>query len=702
MYKRRLVKIFVVLFVLVTLFCSMQSTIYAYDEQDYVLNAEGRKIPIPVTYNAILQKNYFGSEIGQLSRPSDIFIDKKDNIYITDAGQNRIILTDNKMSKYKQLNNFSGETLKNPGGIYVYDNGNMLIADTDNGRLLLVSPDGTLIKKYNKPVSTLYDNSYAFRPLKVYVNLIGQIYIINKDDYHGFIVIDEKNEFKGYVAPTKLPFDLRDKIISMFTTQAQKDKLGQKKPPMHTNFLIDDENSIYVTTLRAETAQLQRFSTVGKNIFPNQGFFGEKNADYVLKYYGKDFIVPEFTDLCVDPNGVVSILDSVSGRIYQYDNEGNILMVFGGTGTWKGKFIGATSLALDSAGNIFVIDSTQSTVTQFKPTNFTETVHTALKLYYNGNYDESVKYWKQVLDMNPTYPMAHAGMGDAYLHNEQYGIAMNEFKLAGNVQGYSDSFDQYLLLMIRKNFAFVFVGIIAFFVALVALLRFYKKCYKKSYSQKSKFKWLNEKARLRMILGTIFDPVEGLRTIRDHRQKFDIVVPLIILILVLVSKITSLFITHYPFAPYDLGDINLTREIIILYVPLLTWVIGNYLVTTIRSGEVRLIEVFSATAYSMIPYVLITIPLALFSNILSSNSVYIYSAINTVMWIWIVILFCVGVMTMNSYTVPETVKAVLLTLFACVFMWVVLALIFMLGQQVIDFVRGIYENYKIYFSLNGG
>lgn len=697
----KLKKIFVLFFVFMLVAGIFGIEASAYDEQDYVPFGNYR-LPIPVTYNAVSAENYLGQEIGQLTKPTDIFITEEDRIYIVDNGNARVISMNADRSDVKIYSNFSGETLKNPNGIYVYDNGDMLITDTDNGRIIKADQDGNLIKTFTQPTSELYDTTYAFKPLKVYVNLIGQIYLINTDDYHGFVVIDDNNEFKGYVAPTKVPFSLKNKLIEIFASKEQKEKLAQEKPPMHTNFVIDDENSLYVTTARAETAQLKKFSPVGKNIYPNTGFFGEKRSDPVLQYYGKTFTEPEFVDVAINEEGIVNILDGVTGRIYQYDSEGNVLMGFGGTGTWRGKFTSASGMAMDSKGNLYVIDAVQSTLHQFQPTDFTRTIHAALSLYYDGRYDDAVQYWQQVLVLNPNYPMAHMGMGNAYLRNDQYELAMQEFKLAYDADGYSSAFDEHQLEFVRQYFGFVLFGVIAIVLVVVLLIRYLRKRYKLSYERQSRIQWFNRRGRLRIILGCIFDPVEGFRTIRDHRKDFDYVVPLLIYFLVLVSRIVSLFVTHYPFRNYDISGINLSMEFVVLLVPLLTWVVGNYLVTTIRSGEVKMREVFSASAYCMLPYVILTIPLAVVSNIMSLSSVGIYNGVNTLMWVWIGILFFVSTMSMNSYGFIETIKIVLISLFACVFMWVVIAMIFMLGNRVVEFVQGVYDNYKMYFALQGG
>lgn len=152
--KLKRISIIFLVFILAAGILGMQAS--AYDEQDYVLDNEGYRLFIPVTYNAESADKYINEEAGQLASPTDIFITHSDRMYIVDGGNNRIVSMNVDGSDVQTFSNFSGETLANPNGIYVYeDSGDMLIADTDNGRLLLADKDGNLKKLYTQPELSL-------------------------------------------------------------------------------------------------------------------------------------------------------------------------------------------------------------------------------------------------------------------------------------------------------------------------------------------------------------------------------------------------------------------------------------------------------------------------------------------------------------------------------------------------------------------
>lgn len=62
-----------------------------------------------------------------------------------------------------------------------------------------------------------------------------------------------------------------------------------------------------------------------------QGGFG----DLQPFTYDNQTYTTRFIDLCVDENQAIFALDYTSGRVFQYDEEGNLLFVFGGIGNQK-------------------------------------------------------------------------------------------------------------------------------------------------------------------------------------------------------------------------------------------------------------------------------------------------------------------------------------------------------------------------------
>ena len=138
-------------------------------------------------------------------------------------------------------------------------------------------------------------------------------------------------------------WSLRRLLIRLFATEAQKERFARDLPPPHSNIFLRDDGFFYTTTIYETTNQIKRLSPVGVNVYP-AGFYGERVRQ------GWQWVMPRFIDLTVNQYGVISALDSSSSKVYQYDQDGNLLLVFGNKGEGKGFVSNAASIDVDSNG----------------------------------------------------------------------------------------------------------------------------------------------------------------------------------------------------------------------------------------------------------------------------------------------------------------------------------------------------------------
>jgi hypothetical protein len=160
-------------------------------------------------------------------------------------------------------------------------------------------------------------------------------------------------------------------------------------------------------------------------------------------------------DVTVDDQGIVSALDFNSGRIYQYDQSANLLAIFGGRGSQRGRFELPQSLAVGREGKIFVLDANRNNVQAFRPTEYARLMHEASKLYYDGRYEQAAGVWREVLRRNSFFEFAHAGLAKAHFKRGGYVTAMKEYTIARNKDGYSQAFGEWRHDFLREHFGWV-------------------------------------------------------------------------------------------------------------------------------------------------------------------------------------------------------------------------------------------------------
>ena len=440
-------------------------------DTDYIIDSKGDKLATPLAYQVSDVVTYLGAEGGSLKEPQDIFVDNQDNIYIADSGNNRIVKLD---ANHQFVAEFTDEgRLNNPQGVFVDEYGHLFIADTGNQRIVHTDAAGAYIEEFVKPETDMIDESADFAVRKIFLSDQGYLYMIKGQQ---FMMVDAYNEFKGYVGANEVGFSLMRTLIRLFASEEMKRRIATVDPPPYNNFVIADDGMIYAVAA-TDSAQIRKINSAGKNLYPT-GYIAE------TIYNENGFsTAPNYVDIAVNDEGIVSVLEQKSGKVYQYDQEGNMLAAFGGTGNKQGKFVLPVSLAQNSAGEVFVLDQSTGYVHVFTPTQFFKQVEAAVSLYAGGDYDAAYEQWKAVAAVDVNYPLANRGLALSLYKLGDLEQSMAYFKLAKDQAGFSKAFDDYRYEVLREYF-FVVVLIAAVIVGgAIFLFFFLKKLARKVLNQ---------------------------------------------------------------------------------------------------------------------------------------------------------------------------------------------------------------------------
>lgn len=202
---------------------------------------------------------------------------------------------------------------------------------------------------------------------------------------------------------------------------------------------------------------------------------------------------------------------------------------------------------------------------------------------------------------------------------------------------------------------------------------------------------------LKLAAITIFHPIVAFNYMKKDRTKFNYLPIVVILVLMILTKIFSMYFTHYPLATVNLRNANLVLECLVMVVPILTWVVASYAMTTIMSGEVMFRECLMACCYSLIPFIVINIPMTIISNVLDANSVGLVNTINNFSLLFVLLLLFVNLKEMNHYSMFKTIGVILLALFTMVLIWATIALVAALSMRFITFIQDVISeiSYKL-------
>ena len=426
-------------------------------------------VPIPAAYEVYTTIKNLG-EAGFMNHPEDIFVAPDDTLYIADGENNRVLQMTRDGLVIREITEGCGAKLKKPRGVYVHSDGSIWIADTGNLRIVTLNGDLTDRKVYVKPDSSLLGANFTFDVQKIFVANTGYIYALKGAN---LIALDEANNFRGYLGADKVGFSLSRFLIRLFGSKSQIERTVKQEPASYSNFFIGMDNMIYGILSNKNTAQIRKLNSVGTNTYPEETY-GFTLPNRVSGAASK-VLEPAFADITVEDNGIISVVDRGTGLIYQYDQDGNLLCCFGGLGDTGGLFQIPISIDADSEGYLYVLDYQSNEITVFKPTHFIQLVHQAVMLHGEGRYDEALVYWKQALEIDSNYALAHRGVAKIMGKQEEWGGALRSYQLANDKDGYSEAFAEYRHEYFRQHFLLVVVLAVAVIFCFVKLLFLAKK-----------------------------------------------------------------------------------------------------------------------------------------------------------------------------------------------------------------------------------
>jgi len=442
--------------------------------QSYIYDSWGYPVPVPDSFvpHALVIGHDLGLEA--FSNPQDIFYHAPTGeVFLVDTGNNRIVIMDTNLrllGVIDALNNGgSPDSFSQPQGVFVNETG-IFVADTQNNRILIVDRSGNVQREFGRPETELISPNLEWLPRSLVVDNAGRIYVIATGVNLGLVELDVDGNFRNFKGANRVSFNIFQYVIRRyFSTDEQRARMQLFVPTEYSNLTIDEHGFIYVTTITLGVTgggvdAVRRLNARGDDILRRQGYI-----DVIGDVWSMGEGTSSFVDIAVDQNGVFSVLDRTRGRIFTYDNDGNLLDVFGGIGFRKGLLQMPTAITY-VGDNIVVVDAFLNNITVYRPTAYGIALRQATYWYYLGDYEMSAHYWQIVLDHNANSDLAFIGLGRIHMRNRDFVQAMEYFRFAGARSHYSIAFGRHRQEVMQQNFpviASVAVGLgVAIWIAL--------------------------------------------------------------------------------------------------------------------------------------------------------------------------------------------------------------------------------------------
>lgn len=684
---------------LLMLIGSIPASAASYDSYTYSISGKSLASPDAYTPERVVDSKSLKLET-PLETPTDIEVDGQGNVYIADPVHNRIVVLSESYQYKYEISSFINDMgvpdqLNAAQGVFVWEgnesNGQggytqkryLYVADTGNSRIVIFNSDGSFSRIVEKPSSEVFESGELYEPVAVAADSAGRIYVVSKTTYQGIISLTSSGEFAGYIGAQKVSYSVLQMIWRRFQTEEQRKASSVNLSTEYNNIDIDDEGFVYITSNAinednlisainsgdAGYAPVKKLNTAGNDIMRRNGFFipaGEINFGGSLTASDDQVSGPSsIVDVALGPEGTWSIIDDKRSKVYTYDDNGELLFVFGDKGTQMGNLQKVIGLAYQGT-KLLVLDNQTASFTVYKTTDYGEQLLTAIRHNNNREYGLAEQDWKDILMRNNNFDAAYIGLGKAYYRSGDWETAMEYFKQAYDTENYSDAFGNWRKEWVEKWIWTIPIVVIAFILVLYYFFKYAGKVNKRAATSGKKKTFKEE---VLYCTHLIFHPFDGFWDLK-HEKRGSVRGALLILVLAVVSFAYQAIGQAYIFNPRG-GYASIIAQLTGLLVPLLLGATANWCLTTLFDGEGSFKDIFIALCYSLTPIVLFVPLSTLLTHVVTNSEAGFINLMLGICYVWVGMLIFFGTMVTHDYSLGKNVITLLGTILcACVIMFV--------------------------------
>lgn len=697
--------------------------------QTYMYDYFGNAVITPNAYTpaSVMTGEELG--IGAMTAPSDIVVDKNNNLYIVDTGYDpvvhktvmvetddgeavesteksehvgRVVVLDSNNKVLLQIYEFNNggkkDGFKEPKGVGVAPDGTIYVCDSGHGRIVRFDSKGNYIQEYGDPKLTLEDQEdYTYTPTKVDIDDSGNMFVVAKGVNMGVILLDCYGVFSGYVGAQQVSYNVVDYVWKTILSEEQQARMDSFVPTEYNNIVVDEEGFVFATTssidsmdtfseisgrtFQSKYSPIKRLNPTGDDVLVRRGYFSTVGDIEFLMNSNGEYETSVIVDVALGPSGRYTLLDTRNNRLFTYSQDGELLYTFGSEGLQAGSSIVPVSICYRGS-DLLLLDSNTKAITTYSITQYGKLIDEAYKCYSDYNYDDSVEYWQQVLHENANFDIAYDGIGNSLIRTEQYKKAMEQFRYSNNKDRYSVALAGYRTQVIEKYLLLILLIAVVIIVLLVKLFQWIGK---RNRSEKYKNK---REGFLNSFLYSFYimvHPFDGFWDLKHEKRGNAKCASVIVLVLTAVS-LGSKFFTNYLFNPSYGLDISIIQEVAVVVLPFLLWTLANWSVTTLANGEGKMVDIYKFTGYALMPMIICTILNVILSHFLIADEQMYITFFTSLGYVWSGFLIFSGNTQTHRYTVAKSIGSIILTIVGmCVIVFVILV-VFYTYQRVYNFI----------------
>jgi hypothetical protein len=173
--------------------------------------------------------------------------------------------------------------------------------------------------------------------------------------------------------------------------------------------------------------------------------------------------------------------------------------------------------------------------------------------------------------------------------------------------------------------------------------------------------WQRLGKTLKYSLYTSVHPLDGFWDL-THEKRGSLAAANVIVALAILVDVMRLTLTSFQFVTINMEYFNAAIVMMRIILPIFLWVVANWALTTLMDGKGRMIDIYMAVAYALVPSVIINAVMILLSQFITFDEGAIYWVLAGFSVLWTAILILAGMMMVHDYSLTKTVLSSLLTI----------------------------------------
>jgi hypothetical protein len=210
-------------------------------------------------------------------------------------------------------------------------------------------------------------------------------------------------------------------------------------------------------------------------------------------------------------------------------------------------------------------------------------------------------------------------------------------------------------------------------------------------------RYLNDKAwwehvgtTLKYALYVCTHPLDGFWDL-THEKRGSVAAANIIVFVAVIVEVLRLTLTSFLFISINMEFFNAVIVVMRVVLPIFLWTVANWGLTTLMDGKGKMLDIYMAVAYALVPYVIINAFLILLSQFITYEEGAVYWVLAGFAVLWTGILILAGMMMIHDYSLTKAIFSSLLTIIGMGLMVFIFVIFFSLVSDAVAYFISLYR-----------